>query len=159
MSVLKIRKFRDPILRRKAKKIDRIDQKFADDLAETMLKKDGIGLAAPQVGVSKRIIAIVNPQEGKPLVLINPEIIKKSKEKEMGEEGCLSFPGIFLKINRSKGIEAKALDRKGEEISFKAEGLAARVIQHEVDHLGGILFFHRLSPFKKILFKIKHPLL
>ncbi len=159
MSVLEIRKFRDPVLRKKSEGVDKIDYQFLSDLSETMVKKDGIGLAAPQVGVSKRIIAVMDPEKGKPLVLINPVIVKKSKEKETGEEGCLSFPGIFLKVKRAKEIEAEALNREGEKISFKAEGLAARVIQHEIDHLDGILFFHRLCFLRRILFKIRHPLL
>ncbi len=159
MSLLEIRKFRDPVLRKKAEKVNGIDQKFADSLAETMVKKDGIGLAAPQVGISKRIMAVADPKEGGVLVLANPKIINKSKEKELGEEGCLSFPGIFLKINRAQKIEVEALNKKEEKVRIKAEGLAARVFQHEIDHLDGVLFFNRLPLLRKIFFKLRHPLL
>ena len=89
--------------------------------------------------------------------MINPKIIKKSKETEIGEEGCLSFPRVFLKIKRAKEIEVEGLDIKGRKINLKAKNFLARIFQHEIDHLDGILFFHRLGLFKKIKFRLKYP--
>jgi len=106
--------------------------------------------------VSKKVITVLDPENHRLLGLINPKILKKSKEKEMGEEGCLSFPGIFLKIKRAQEVEVEGLDINGNEIKLKAQGLLARVFQHEIDHLDGILFFNRLNPIKKIGFKLKH---
>lgn len=159
MALLEIRKFRDPILRKKAERVDKIDRNFVQRMIETMEKRDGVGLAAPQVGISKRIIVVGGFDNGRSLALINPRIIKKSKEKETEEEGCLSFPGIFLKIKRSKETEVEAQNIEGEKIRFKIKGLLARVLLHEIDHLNGILFFNRLSFLKKILFKLRHPTL
>ena len=160
MENLEIKKFNDPILRKRCQMVEKIDEEtkeLARKMAEAMMGKDGIGLAAPQVGVDKRIIVVnTNPEKGEILVLINPEIIEKSAQKEKGEEGCLSFPGIFLEIKRSKEARIKGLDLKGEKIEFTAKGILARVFQHEIDHTNGILFFHRLSLWGKIMFKIRH---
>ena len=148
-------KYPDPVLKRKSEEVgevtDQIKQ-LAQDLKETMFASQGIGLAAPQIGVLKRIIAV---QEKTPLVFINPRITKKSREITVEQEGCLSFPGIFLKINRAKEVEVEALDENGEKISFKAQGLMARVLQHEIDHLDGILCIDRLSFWQKLKIKLK----
>lgn len=147
----KILFYPDPILRKKAKDVEEIKsetKKFCADLAETMVKKDGIGLAAPQIGASERIIAVGLGE--KVMVLINPKIIYKSREEEKGEEGCLSFPGIFLEIKRAQKIKVKFLNLAGEEKELEAEGLGARVFQHEIDHLDGILFIDRIGFYKKI---------
>ncbi len=161
MAILNIKKFNEPVLRKKCEEINKIDKETEDfivDMAQTMVKKDGVGLAAPQVGVSKRVIVVMTDLAGQRIFeMVNPKIIKKSKETEFGKEGCLSFPGIFLKIKRMKEIEVKGLDIKGRKIQLKAEGFLARVFQHEIDHLDGILFFHRLSFIQKIKFRIKHP--
>jgi peptide deformylase len=90
-----------------------------------------------------------------PQVFINPKIIKKSKENVIDEEGCLSFPGLFLKIKRAKEVEVEALDREGEKARIRAEGLPARILQHEIDHLDGILFIDRLSFWQRLKFKLK----
>ena len=162
MAILEIRKFNDPVLRKKAKKVGSINQEvrqLAVNMAQTMKKGEGIGLAAPQVGVLKRIITIETDYRNRGiLALINPKIIKKSREKEKDTEGCLSFPGIFIELKRAKKIEVKAKNINGEKIKFSAEGLLARAIQHEIDHLNGIVFYKRLNPFKRIAFQIKHTL-
>jgi len=161
MAKLPIKKFNDPILREKCEKVEKIDSKIRnliDDMTDTMYENYGIGLAGPQVGVKKRIV-VAQPDlsDFPPLVLINPKITKKSREKTIEEEGCLSFPGIFLKIKRPKEVEVEALNREGKKIKLKTEGILARVVQHEIDHLNGILFFNRLNFFQKIIFKITHP--
>ena len=111
------------------------------DMKETMIAKDGIGLAAPQVNESIRLI-VINTKDGV-LPLINPQIIKRSWRKCLGEEGCLSAPGIYGQVKRYYGIVVKAYSPEGEAVSFKATGLFARVIQHEIDHLDGILFIDK----------------
>lgn len=160
MAILKIKKFNEPVLRKKCKRVRKIDKKIKKlvvDITQTMKKNQGIGLAAPQVGVLKRAITVqTDLKDQRILVLVNPKILKKSKETETGEEGCLSFPDIFLKIKRAKKIEIEGLDINGKKVKIKAQGLLARVFQHEIDHLDGILFFNRLSFIKKIGFKLKH---
>jgi len=141
---LKILTKKSPILRLKAKTIpfnDIIDPKmtvFCRDFIRTMVENDGAGLAAPQVGKSVRLIA-VSAKDGV-IVMFNPEILKKSWACEWGDEGCLSVPGVFGKVKRHKKISFRYFDSEGKKIKDKAEGLFARVIQHEVDHLNGILF-------------------
>ena len=114
---------------------------LVEDMKLTMIKKDGVGLAAPQVGKNIRMI-VINTKDGK-LCLINPEITKKSWRTEFGEEGCLSLPGIFCDIKRSKNANCKYLSEDGKEMSMEAKGFMARVIQHEIDHLNGILTIDR----------------
>lgn len=160
MALLVIRKFKDKILKKKAKRVWKIDDeiiKLAYDMAETMKLGQGIGLAANQVGVLKRIIVVESDfQNQKVLALVNPKVVKKSREKTIDKEGCLSFPGVFLDIKRSNAVKVKAKNIKGEKIVIEAEGLLARALQHEIDHLDGILFYQRLSPAKRIAFKMKH---
>ncbi len=160
MALLVIRKIGDKILRKKAKRIWKIDDeiiKLAHDMAETMRLGQGVGLAANQVGVLKRIIVVESNFENRQvLALINPKIIKKSREKTIDKEGCLSFPNISLDIKRSNAVKIKAKNIKGEKIVIEAEGILARVLQHEIDHLNGILFYQRLSPFKRAAFKMKY---
>lgn len=161
MSVLTIQKFNSKILRKKAKKIAKITpeiKKLAKDMIETMISEKGIGLAAPQVGHSVRMIAVVpNPLTMEVFILINPEVIKKSREKEKKEEGCLSFPNIFLEVSRPCKVEVSAMDLTGKEFIISAEGVAAQVLQHEIDHLDGVLFFSRLKMSEKLKFKVKYP--
>ena len=160
MAVLEIRKFKDPILRKRCRKVRKIDKeikKIIVSMAQTMEKEQGIGLAAPQLGILKRIIVVkADFKNQRILALINPKIVKKSRLREKLEEGCLSFPKIFLEIKRAEEIQVKAKNIKGEEIKIKAKGVLARVIQHEVDHLNGILFYRRLSFIKSIIFRLKH---
>jgi len=139
-------KYPNPLLKKKSEEVKEISEDIKiliEDMIETMIKNKGVGLAAPQVGESKRII-IVQTEKGSK-VFINPIITKRSWRKEIMEEGCLSFPGPYLKIKRATEIEVNALNEKGERIKTKAQGLIARIIQHEIDHLDGILIFNRLS--------------
>ncbi|MFP4372580.1 MAG: peptide deformylase [Halanaerobium sp.] len=145
MSLMQIREIGDPVLRSKTNKIDEVTKKtndLIDNMFETMYAEDGVGLAAPQVGILKRI-AVVDIREGNKIVLINPEIIKE-EGKTMREEGCLSIPGETGDVIRSEKIKVRSLDRKANEIEFEAEGLEARAIQHEIDHLNGILFIDKV---------------
>ena len=133
------------ILEKKTKKVknplDATIQKLVKGMLETMEKAEGAGLAAPQIGESLRICTL--RCEGEIFILINPKITSYSRDKEINEEGCLSFPGKFIPIKRSRKIKARYLNEKGEEMKIKAEGMLARIIQHEVDHLDGILFIER----------------
>lgn len=145
----------DPILRKKSAEIssDRIKnkefQQFCQDMALTMVEKDGVGLAAPQVSENIRII-VVNTKDG-PVCMINPQITKKSWRKEWEDEGCLSIPNIFGKVRRNKKIQCVYFDKDGNKINIVAFGLLARIIQHEVDHLDGILFIDKAKDIKKSL--------
>lgn len=164
--VLEIKKYPDPILRKKCEEISEITpeiKELALNMVETMIEGQGIGLAAPQVGELKRII-VVHPVRDRtpeamaktsPKVFINPRIIRKTKETVTDEEGCLSFSGLFLKIKRAKEIEIEALNENGEKVFLKVDGLPARILQHEIDHLDGILFIDRLSIWQKLKFKLK----
>ena len=157
--ILKIKKFNEKVLRKKAVSVKEINDEIktlVSNMAETMIASNGIGLAAPQVGVSKQVIVIRADEDQAVLSLINPKIIKMSKEKVGAEEGCLSFPNIYIDINRSEEIEVEALNLKGKKVTFKAKGLLARVIQHEVDHINGVVFMNRLKFLDKLKFKLKH---
>lgn len=145
MALLKIREIGDPVLRSKAKEIDEVNKKtndLIDNMFETMYEEDGVGLAAPQVGMLKRI-AVVDIREGNKVVLINPEIIEE-EGKAIMEEGCLSIPGETGDVIRAEKIKVKSLDREGSQIEFEAEGFEARAIQHEIDHLNGVLFVDKI---------------
>ncbi len=157
MAILEIKKYNDSVLREKCQEVKEVDdeiRKIIDDMKETMKENKGVGLAAPQVGIKKRIIVLDLDfiKQGE-FELVNPKIIQKSRETEIEEEGCLSFPNVFLKIRRSKNIVAEAQDRNGGKIRIEASGFLARVLQHEIDHLDGILFFDRLPILKRIKFK------
>lgn len=159
MSMLAIKKYPDPVLRKKNGKVEKMTpelKKLIADMTETMQKADGVGLAAPQIGVSKQII-IVRTEEG-PSVFFNPKIIKKGKKSYIEEEGCLSLPGIVLKIKRAEKIELEALNDKLEKIRISAEGILARIFQHEIDHLNGILIIHKIPFWRrwKILKQFKN---
>ena len=159
MAIFEIKKFNDSVLRSKCEEVKKVDkeiEKIINDMADTMERNRGIGLAAPQVGTKKRIIVVKTDFE-KPDVfaLVNPKIVKKSPETETREEGCLSFPGIFLKIKRAKEIVIEGLNIKDERVKIRASGFLAEVFQHETDHLDGVLFFDRLPFFQRIKFKFK----
>ena len=145
----------DPILRKKSESLEKVDDKireFLDDMLETMYAAPGIGLAAVQVGILKRIIVIdisKDKEKKNPLFLINPEIISKSKKTSVYEEGCLSLPGHFAEIERPAECQIKFVDYNGKEKELTANGLLATCIQHEVDHLNGVLFIDYLSKLKK----------
>ena len=144
----------DPILRKKSEPIEKVDnqvRKLLDDMIETMYEAPGIGLAAVQVGILKRVIVIdISKDEKKdPLFLINPKIIFKSKNKSVHEEGCLSIPGYFAEIERPSECHLEYLDYNGKSKKIKAKGLLSTCIQHEIDHLNGTLFIDYLSKLKK----------
>lgn len=147
MAILNIRKLGDPVLRTKAKEVQEITDKtreLLDNMAETMYAAPGVGLAAPQVGVLQRIVVIDVEDENGLVELINPVITEYSPEKVIVEEGCLSIPGQSGKVLRPARVTVKALDREGKEFELKAEGYLARAIQHELDHLDGILFIDKV---------------
>ena len=145
----------DPILREKSVPLEKVDnelRKLLDDMLETMYAAPGIGLAAVQVGILKRLIVIdisKDKEKKKPLFLINPEIISRSKKTSTYEEGCLSLPGHFAEIERPAECQIKFINYEGKEKELKADGLLATCIQHEIDHLDGILFIDYLSKLKK----------
>lgn len=158
MAILEIRKYGDSILRKKAAPVKNISKKIielANNMIETMYISEGIGLAAVQVGVPKRVIVFTLPSKDKERnagVIINPQIISK-KGEEKAEEGCLSIPGVTGTVTRSKTIEVKGLNLEGKNINFECSELIARTIQHEIDHLNGILFIDHLDKETKIQIK------
>jgi peptide deformylase len=161
MSILKIRYYGDPVLTKVSKPVKEFSpefETFMDDFIETMHYEDGVGLAAPQVGVNQRFIA-VDPSNGQLkeqlLVLVNPVIVDKSKEKASLEEGCLSFPDIHGNVKRHNSIKIKAQDRYGKEIELEAEGFLARILQHEIDHLDGLLFIEKMDILQRQLLSSK----
>jgi peptide deformylase len=146
MSVRAIRVLPDPVLRQKAKKVNKIDksiQRLIDDMIETMRSASGVGLAATQIGVPLKIAVIEIPGE-EVVVLINPEIIKKEGERVIGE-ACLSVPGYQGEIKRSVRVKVKAKERQGRNIRIKGEELLAQALEHEIDHLNGILYIDRVE--------------
>jgi peptide deformylase len=156
MTIRKILTEPDPFLRQKSTKVETVDDNIRilmDDMLETMYAAPGIGLAAIQVGVPKRIIVIdlSKDEEKKPLCFINPKIISNSNNDATYEEGCLSVPGQFAEIDRPDKCHLKYLDYNGKPQELKAEGLLATCIQHEMDHLEGILFIDYLSKLKKTM--------
>lgn len=153
MSILKIITLPDPILRKKAKEISLKEisagqlARLVSAMGKTMIKTDGAGLAAPQVGKSIRL-AVVNSKDGI-ICLINPKITRKSWAKELDQEGCLSIPGVFGKVRRHKKIFLTYYDQTGKKVKRSAQGLMARVMQHEIDHLDGILFIDKAVEVEK----------
>ena len=146
MAVLEIRHLPDEALRRKAMRVTIIDRsvhRLIDDMTETMHAASGVGLAAPQVGVSRRVIVLQMPEE-ELIVMVNPEIVKGSEEGEV-EEACLSVPGYCGQIKRFAAVTVKGLDRRGKQIRIKATGLMAQALQHELDHLDGKLYIDRIE--------------
>lgn len=158
MAILSILEFPDERLRKKAVPVETVDEpikRLIDDMLETMYAAPGIGLAATQVNVHKRVIVIdVTEEKNAPLCLINPEIVQKDGVEEM-DEGCLSVPGIFEKVSRAERIKIRALDRDGNPFEQEADGILAVCIQHEMDHLDGKLFVDYLSPLKRQLVRKK----
>jgi peptide deformylase len=153
MPRLEVRILGDPVLRQKAELVTAITpelRRLIADMFDTMYAEEGVGLAAPQVGISDRVI-VVDPHddETQPFALINPEILDASKETEKNEEGCLSIPGVRDMVERSIRVRVRGLSENGEVKEFDAEGLLSRILQHEVDHLNGILFFDRVGPLKR----------
>jgi peptide deformylase len=148
MAVLKVRKYGDPVLRKRAAPVAEVTpqiRKMVEDMIETMYDEVGIGLAAPQVGISLRLMVVGHEKSGEAKALVNPVIAEQGGEIT-AEEGCLSLPGIFAQVKRAEWVRLEAHDLEGNPVSTKARGLAARVFQHEMDHLDGVLFIDRLDP-------------
>lgn len=161
MAVRAIRKYPDPVLRNKTGRVDSINddlRRLIDDMVETMYAAPGVGLAANQVGVPLQVAVIdVTSREEKdkrrpPVVIINPEIVSL-QGSVIEEEGCLSIPDYTEKVKRAARITVRALDRFGKPFELEADGLLAKALQHEIDHLNGMLFVDRLSPLKKSIFR------
>lgn len=137
----------NPLLDQPCERIDRFDSKLKRlirDMFETMYEADGVGLAGPQIGVLKQIAVIDADDEIGPFVLINPEIIEQNGE-QLGVEGCLSIPTVYGEVTRAESIQVKAMDEKGRPIVLNVSGFVARAIQHEIDHLHGILFTSKVE--------------
>ncbi len=156
MAVLKVYEYPHPILKKKATEVEAVDdelRKFLDDMLETMYHAVGVGLAAPQVGVSKRIVVIdiSHDDEDKmdPLYMVNPKIVWKSEEKVCGEEGCLSVPEQKAEVERFAAVKVEYLDYHGNKQILEAEDFLAIAVQHELDHLDGILYIDRISRLKR----------
>lgn len=160
MSKLPLYEYPHPILHQKAQPVSKVDdqlRKFLDDMLETMYADKGVGLAAPQVGVSKRIIVIDaeqrdddgNYKPGNPIYLINPEIVYRSEERIIFNEGCLSVPGQCAEVERHQAVKVRYLDYNGKTCEIEAEDYPAVILQHEIDHLDGILYIDRISRLKR----------
>ncbi|THV23912.1 peptide deformylase [Peteryoungia ipomoeae] len=145
----------DPLLRQVSQPVERVDSELnqlVDDMLETMYEAPGIGLAAIQVGVPRRLLVIDVAKEGEdrqPLVFINPEIITSSDERSVYEEGCLSIPDYYAEVERPASISVKSIDRHGKEQVTDADGILATCLQHEIDHLNGVLFIDHISRLKR----------
>ena len=153
MAVLPIYEFPHSILRQRAKKIRRIDksiERLAGDMIDTMHDANGVGLAANQVGVLRRVITILLPDDEEPRVYINPEIVHREGERDLVER-CLSVPGYSGVITRAIWVKAKGLDLKSRIVRLRAEGLLAHVLEHEIDHLNGILYFDHLKSHEELV--------
>jgi peptide deformylase len=154
MSVLPVRIYGDPVLRQKAAPVSQVNDELRAliaDMRETMKAYSGVGLAANQVGVTRRVLVVDVPLDDEKraqLALINPNITRRAGT-ETGEEGCLSIPGVWEDVTRARSIHVEALDEEGRGIMVEAEGYLARALQHEVDHLDGVLFVDRLSALKR----------
>ena len=158
MAVLKIVKHPHPVLHRRAEAVPRVTESvraLSDDMLETMYAAQGVGLAAPQVGKSWRVIVLQMPDE-EPIAIINPEIVKRAGEQEVNE-GCLSVPGYFGEIKRSASVTVKGQDRQGKAIRIKGTGLMAEALEHEIDHLNGTLYLDHVESQDK-LHKIECPI-
>jgi peptide deformylase len=148
MAVLRVRRYGDPVLRRRAREIEAVTpdiRRLVDDMTDTMYEEVGIGLAAPQVGSSLRLM-VVGDEEGRGVqALVNPAIAAQGGTVT-AEEGCLSLPGVFAPVTRAEWVTLEAQDLEGKPVTITARGLRARVFQHEIDHLDGVLFIDRLEP-------------
>ncbi|MCG3189561.1 MAG: Peptide deformylase 1 [Burkholderiaceae bacterium] len=159
MARLTILRYPDPRLHKVARPVGMVDariRRLIDDMLETMYAADGVGLAATQVDVHERVIVIdTSQQRDQPLVLIDPELVWRSDELVVNEEGCLSVPEIFEKVQRHAAVTVAALDREGQRFERRVEGLTAVCVQHEMDHLQGKVFVEYLSPLKRERIRVK----
>jgi peptide deformylase len=153
MAELKIEMLGSPVLRRKADEIGEIDddlRRLIADMFETMYAAEGIGLAGPQVGVSRRVVVIdLKDDQQSRMALINPRVVELAGEPEKEEEGCLSIPGVSALVSRRPAVVVEALDEQGRPLRIEADGLLGRCLQHEIDHLDGVLFIDHLSALKR----------
>jgi len=148
MAVLSVRKYGDPVLRRRAKPVEAVTPQIRNviaDMVDTMYDEVGLGLAAPQIGVSLRLMVVAGDEGREARALINPVITEQGGDVT-AEEGCLSIPGIFAPVKRAEWVRLEAQDPEGKPVAITARGLRARVFQHEMDHLDGVLFIDRLDP-------------
>ena len=153
MAVLPIIEFPDPVLRQRARKVRKIGDSIrvlADDLVDTMSHAGGVGLAANQIGVLKRVIVIQLPDDEEAQVYVNPEIVQREGERRV-EEGCLSIPGFKATITRSIWVKFRGLDMESKLVRLKAEGLLAQALEHEIDHLNGILYVDHLASHEELV--------
>ena len=159
MALLTILRYPDPRLHKVARPVAGVDariRQLVDDMLETMYAADGVGLAATQVDMHERVIVIdTSEQRDRPLVLINPELVWRSDERAVNEEGCLSVPAIYDKVERHAAVTVAALDRDGKRFERRVEGLTAVCVQHEMDHLLGKVFVEYLSPLKRERIRVK----
>ena len=159
MAHLNILRYPDPRLHTVARPVAQVDariRQLVDDMLETMYAAEGVGLAATQVDVHERVIVIdTSEARNEPRVLINPELTMRSEEMHVGDEGCLSVPAIYDKVQRHARVRVRALNRAGESYEFEAEGLLSVCVQHEMDHLMGKVFVEYLSPLKRERIKTK----
>ena len=153
MSLLNIEMLGSEVLRTPAVEVAEVDddlRRLIGDMFETMYRAEGVGLAAPQVGISRRVIVVdVHDDEVKPFALVNPRVVESSRETEKGEEGCLSIPGLSAAVERPAHVAVEGLDRDGNPLRVEGGGLLARCLQHEIDHLDGVLFIDRVGPLKR----------
>jgi peptide deformylase len=148
MAILSVRKYGDPVLRRRAGRVEAVTpaiRKTIADMIDTMYDEVGLGLAAPQIGVSLRLMVVADEDGREARALVNP-VITEQRGEVVAEEGCLSIPGIFAPVKRAEWVRLEAHDPDGEPVTITARGLRARVFQHEMDHLDGVLFIDRLDP-------------
>lgn len=163
MALREIRIYGDPVLRQKATAIEEMDDEvrtLAADMLETLADAEGVGLAGPQVGVRRRIIVVHpppasddSPEREPARVYVNPEVVSSSGPQESAEEGCLSIPGVYEVVKRPRNVKVRALDLEGERVEIEVEGMLSRIIQHEIDHLDGVLFVDRIGPMRRALLK------
>jgi peptide deformylase len=155
MSLLRIETLGSEVLRRRAEEIAGPDpelDRLIDDMFETMYDARGIGLAGPQVGISRRVIVVDVHEEGsEPMAILNPVVVEQGAETDRQEEGCLSIPGVGGVVERPATCVVEGTDRAGKPVRIEADGMLARCLQHEVDHLDGVLFIDRLSPIKRTM--------
>ena len=159
MAALPIRLYGDPVLREECAPADGIDdgvRALIADLVDSVLEAEGLGLAAPQIGVPRRVIVVIEPsgEERKYLALVNPEIVSACGE-EAAEEGCLSLPGIYETVKRPQSVVVKGLDEAGEQVTIEATGMMARAFCHEIDHLDGVMFVDKIGMVRKGLLRGK----
>lgn len=153
MAVLEIRMMGDPVLRERAAEVEAVDdelRRLARSMFDTMYDAEGVGLAAPQVGVPRRLIVVDSREQGaSPLTLVNPRVVDAAPGTERAEEGCLSIPGLRDVVERPASVVVEGMDLDEQPVRLEADGLLGRILQHEIDHLDGVLFLDRLTPLKR----------